>query len=151
LAWRLPTDQTETSFRISPRTTERPFQDLPSDQSHLTRRFGHAICHRHLDPRFSDSHKSWAGRWTGMIWSLRELLSADIPARQRAWPGNQPPVGVWESPPDTKQPHAQGCRDPFAFLTALITKMHACSPVYLLTFSAFGVGHECCESAYSFE
>jgi hypothetical protein len=67
------------------------------------------------------------------------------------WAGLDPKESGGSPPSDTKQPHAQGCRDPFAFFTSLIAKMHACSAVHLLTFCAVSLFQHRSESTDSFE
>ena len=67
------------------------------------------------------------------------------------WNGLQPTEAGWSPPSDTKQPHAQRCRDPLAFLTAVIAKMHARSAVHVLTLQGGGRGQDSGESANAFE
>jgi hypothetical protein len=67
------------------------------------------------------------------------------------WTGLQPTETGWSPPSDTKQPHAQGCRDLLTFLSALIPKVHARCAVHTLTFCGVGSGQERGESADSFE
>ena len=67
------------------------------------------------------------------------------------WTGLQPTEAGWSPPSDTKQPHAQRCRDPLAFLTAVIAKMHARRAVHELTLWGVGRSQQSGESADSFE
>lgn len=61
------------------------------------------------------------------------------------------PLRHSHTPSDTIQPHAQDCRDPLAFLTAVIAKMHARRSVQVLTFNGVGHGQDSGWSSYSFE
>ena len=67
------------------------------------------------------------------------------------WTGLQPTEEGWSPPSDTKQPHAQGCRDLFAFLAAVIAKMHARGAVHVLTLCSAGRRQDCGESPNAFE
>ena len=67
------------------------------------------------------------------------------------WNGLQPTEAGWSPPSDTKQPHAQGCRDLFALLAAVIAKMHARRAVHVLTLCGTGRRQHSGESANAFE
>jgi hypothetical protein len=66
------------------------------------------------------------------------------------WTGLQPTEEGWSPPSDTKQPHAQGCRDLFAFLAAVIAKMHARGAVHVLTLCGAGRRQHSGESPNAF-
>jgi hypothetical protein len=67
------------------------------------------------------------------------------------WTGLQPTEAGWSPPSDTKQSHAQRCRDLLAFLAALVAKMHARRAVHTLALGGVGLLQQRSESTHSFE
>ena len=67
------------------------------------------------------------------------------------WTGLEPTEAGSSPPSDTKQPHAERCRDLLTFFAAVIAKMHARRAVHELAFSGVGRSQQGGESTDSFE